>query len=56
MKLLLVLAALFLGAGCGTTPEGRKTFLGVAKYDKERCTHNQWVLKKKRIVYQKCFK
>lgn len=55
MKCLLILLAASL-VGCGTTADGRKTFLGVAKYDKDRCAHGEWVLKKKRIVHQRCFR
>jgi len=54
MKLLLILATLFLLAGCGTTTDGRKTFLGISKLEKEKCI-DQWAYRKKGIMYRKCF-
>lgn len=55
MKFLLILVVLTCSMGCGSV-EGRKTFLGVSRYDKNQCIHDAWLLKKKRIIYQRCFK
>ena len=56
MRVLLILVAAVLSTGCSTTGDGRQTFLGISRYDKDQCAHDQWVLKKRRLVYQRCFR